>query len=65
MLNKTKNKQIYPCFSRHWKVFLENFYDRTNHDLKRFNMIYHSTHSDDYLWYLILREEQKKKKKQG
>ena len=26
-------------------------------------MIYHSTHSDDYLWYLILREKKEKKLK--
>ena len=26
-------------------------------------MIYHSTHSDDYLWYLILRGKQKNEKK--
>ena len=27
----------------------------SNHDLTGFNMIYHSTQSDDYLWYLVLR----------
>ena len=30
--------------------------------LNGFNIIYHSTHSDDYLWFLIFRENQNEKK---
>ena len=33
--------------------------------LKGFSLEYHSTHSDDHLWYLILRAKQKKKKKRS
>ena len=29
---------------------------------KGFNLVYHSIHSDDYLWFLILRGKQKRKK---
>ena len=36
-------------------VIPESLIYRSNHDWKGCNMINHSTLSDDYLWYLILR----------
>ena len=45
-------------FSRHWENFVISF------ELEKgFNVMQHSTLSDDYLWYLVLHEKAKKKKK--
>ena len=54
--NKTKIQKFQIGFSRHVGKKL------SNHDCTGFNMIYHLTQSDDYLWYMILRGKQKGKK---
>ena len=45
-----------------WELW-EHFWNFKTFDWKGFNMMYHSTHSDNYLWYLILRGKNKKTKK--
>ena len=47
-----------------FSAFMENFWCRSNHDLKGLNIIYHLTHSDDYLCYLILHGKPDEKKNQ-
>ena len=39
-----------------------SFINRLKYGLKNLNMIYHSTHFNDFLWYLILHESFFKKK---
>ena len=58
--HKTKNQKLQTGFSGHW-TFFDILLGRSDLDWKGFNMIYHSTHSDNYLLYLILRENKKKK----
>ena len=51
--NYKKNPVVLTGFSRNWRKFFDFF--NVVLIIKGFKMIYHSTQSDDYLWYLILR----------
>ena len=50
---RQKIQNIKPFF------YTEIFYCGATQDWKGFTMIYHPTESDDYMWYLILREKRK------
>ena len=58
MKQKTKNFKRFSC---HKENFLNIFLNRSNHDQKFYNMIYHSTLSYDYLGKLILFGKKEKK----
>ena len=60
-LDLTKTQKFETSFSWHWENFLGVF-DVDRHVWKGFNVIWHSTTSDDYLRYLILCDEKKKLK---
>ena len=58
----TKIQTLSTNFYRNWAKFL-NFLCRPKPGWKSFHMIYHSTHSDEFLWYLICVENKKKENK--
>ena len=59
--SRQKSQKLQTGFPRHWEEFLKIF-NAVRITTERALMIYHSTQSDDYLWYLILRVKQKEKK---
>ena len=60
--SRQKSQKLQTGFPRHWEEFLKIF-NAVRITTERALMIYHSTQSDDYLWYLILRVKQKEKTK--
>ena len=57
-----KLKNFNPVFLDTDEIFFIICLCRSNHDGKDLNLIHHSAHSEDYLWFLISRGKQKKRK---
>ena len=59
--SKTKNQKFQTgFFFNNGNCFLNFFCSGSSQECKGFNMIYHSTQSDEYLWYVILGGKQRK-----
>ena len=62
-IKTTKTPNFQTVFSQDWETFLKILKSRSNRDWKGFNINYHCTQSDDYLWCAKISEFAQKKDK--